>query len=237
MGDSEGLMRHPTIRAIYAYWNDIRAGRAAPNRTEINPVRLGSALPDVFMLDAPEKGSSFRLVGSRIANTLGREPTSLVFSEIFVEDARRNARAALSVAANDGEPMLIGLRLIDPSAPLPDATPAIPLHRPRDAVRRMVERRMEPRRAGEMVLLPLFHQGRVGTRVLGALAMFDPVRERAPRVLGLDVSGTRVLGLQARPAQGIGLVPAAVADTILAKRGHLTLIRGSAPEGDAPERG
>jgi hypothetical protein len=218
-------MRHPAIRSIHAYWNDIRAGRRTPNRTDVNPIQIGKALPDVFLLDAPERGSSFRLAGTRIAAALGREPTGLIFTELFTEAARTNARAALSVATGEGEPILIGIRAVDPTQEQ-ETLHFRSMRTPHDTVRRMTERRMEPRRAGEMVLLPLMHQGQVGARLLGALAMFATAREREQSPIYLDITGTRVLGVSARPTSGSGLISGERADLVIARRGHLTLMRG-----------
>lgn len=221
-------MRHPIIRSIHAYWQGLAQGRAAPNRTEIEPRALGSALGDIFLLDAPETASTFRLVGSRVTQWLGAEPTGRSFASIFGDDARDNARAALSVAAMEGEPILLGLRLTEHGAIFPPRVGA-----PAELARRMAERRDMPRFSGEMVLLPLFHQGRIGTRILGAIAFSQPLRDRPALPLDLGITGTRVLGRNARPASALGLVTGQVANDILLRRGHLTLMRG----GEGSERG
>ena len=40
-------MKHPSSRALYAYWNTLRAGRAAPERGELNPGAIRTILGDV----------------------------------------------------------------------------------------------------------------------------------------------------------------------------------------------
>ncbi len=47
-------MKQRTIQTLYAYWNELRAGRVAPRRLEIEPARIGSILPETFMLERTE---------------------------------------------------------------------------------------------------------------------------------------------------------------------------------------
>lgn len=224
-------MRHPIIRSIHAYWAKLAAGRIAPNRIEIDPRALGTALGDIFLLDGPETASNVRLAGSRITQWLGREPTGKPFTHIFPEGSRESARAALQVAAVSGEPILFGLRLMPPEAP-------IPLRRapsqPEEIAQRLSERRdVTIRISGELILLPLFHQGRVGTRILGAMAFSTPLHQRPREPLALALTGTRVLSQQTRPITPLGLVSAAAAESVISRHGHLTLMKGFA-ENPAP---
>ncbi|MEQ1673140.1 MAG: PAS domain-containing protein, partial [Hyphomicrobium sp.] len=42
-------MREAITQKLYTYWNDIRAGRLAPKRFEIEPSQIASMLPDTFI--------------------------------------------------------------------------------------------------------------------------------------------------------------------------------------------
>ncbi len=57
-------MRHAASEALYTYWNEVRRGRIAPERLEIQPARIGSILLDTFILervdDAPVPFSPHR---------------------------------------------------------------------------------------------------------------------------------------------------------------------------------
>ena len=44
-------MKHPSSRALYAYWDKLRAGRAAPERGELDPGAIRSILGDVMILE------------------------------------------------------------------------------------------------------------------------------------------------------------------------------------------
>ena len=49
-------MKQRTIQTLYAYWNELRAGRIAPRRLEIEPSRISSILPETFMLERTDAG-------------------------------------------------------------------------------------------------------------------------------------------------------------------------------------
>jgi hypothetical protein len=65
-------MKHKTTQVLYAYWNMVRNGRLAPRRFDIEPARIGSILPDTFILERLADGTyRFRLAGTRIAERFG----------------------------------------------------------------------------------------------------------------------------------------------------------------------
>jgi hypothetical protein len=67
-------MKQKTTQLLYAYWNELRAGRLAPKRLEIEPSRIGSILAETFMLERESASSyRFRLAGTRLCEVLGSE--------------------------------------------------------------------------------------------------------------------------------------------------------------------
>lgn len=237
-------MRHRSIQALYDYWNTVRGNRPAPARTEIDPRGVAAALGDIFLLDGPAADFRFRLAGSRIVAAVGQPLTGRRFDEIWLETARDAARHALASPADEGEPILVGIRAFEPPDPhdAPRETAPSMASRLRWPNLRLpgslprIERRGVLVGAGEMILLPLTHQNRVGARILGALALFDPPTMPAMRPQGMDISGTRVLGRAARPQAGTGLLPGEVADTVIGRHGHLVVIQGSNKASDRPSR-
>lgn len=227
-------MRHRSIKAVFDYWNTLRGNRPAPSRTEIDPRGIASELGDVFMLDGAAGDYRFRLAGSRIVASLGQPLTGKRFDTLWLDTARAPAQRALETPVIEGEPILIGIRAYEPAAmpatPAPEGSQRL---QPRWPNLRLaggaspVERRGQLVGAGEMLLLPLNHQGEAGGRILGVMALFEapalPVTEPQP----LDISGTRILGRAALANPGMGLVPGDLADTIIARRGHLVVMRGS----------
>lgn len=228
-------MRHRSIQALYDYWNTVRGNRPAPARTEIDPRGVATTLGDIFLLDGPATDFRFRLAGSRVVAAVGQTLTGRRFDEIWLETARDAARHALASPANEGEPILVGIRTFEPPGPhdAPRAADSTAVSRPRWPNLRLpgglprIERRGALVGAGEMILLPLTHQNRVGARILGALALFDPPAMPATRPQGLEISGTRILGRAARPQAGIGLLPGEIANAVIGRHGHLVVIRGN----------
>ena len=214
-------MRHPSIRALFAYWNLLREGRPAPERRELDPRGFARELGDVFLLDGEPADFAFRLAGSRLTATLKRELTGQPFASVFVEARRREAEGYARLTAETLDPVLLGTRLLraDDRA-WPESV----------AGSSALERRRPVARAGEILLLPLRFKGTDGARLLGAFASLDPVPAGGPAEL--DLTGTRVLNRAPRPTSGIGLLPPALADRVIARRGHLTLVRGSLDETD-----
>lgn len=78
--------------ALFQYWNQLRNGRPAPKRTEIEPAQIKSLLADTFILERDMRGRAiFRLAGSRLCSTFGRELKSLSFSALWNERDRSMA--------------------------------------------------------------------------------------------------------------------------------------------------
>jgi hypothetical protein len=62
-------MRQKTSQALYAYWNDLRQGRIAPRRFDVEPARIGHLLPDTFMLECDDGLTyRYRLAGTRLCD-------------------------------------------------------------------------------------------------------------------------------------------------------------------------
>jgi hypothetical protein len=67
-------MKHAASRQLYAYWDERRGKRPAPERAEIEPGAIRQVLSDAFIL-ALDSGAShpFRLAGTRVCALFGRE--------------------------------------------------------------------------------------------------------------------------------------------------------------------
>jgi len=137
-------MKHPTSKALYAYWNKLRAGRAAPERGELDPGAIRTILGDVMILEVGGRHRySVRLAGTRICSLMGRELKDRGFLEAFFPS---------------DWPELYGLL----DAVVGTAVPA---------VASVVGETTDKRMLGlELLLLPLRHHGRTEARVLCSLA-------------------------------------------------------------------
>ncbi|HMN50557.1 MAG TPA: PAS domain-containing protein [Xanthobacteraceae bacterium] len=140
-------MRHPSARALHAYWDRLRRGRPAPERSEIEPGQIGRMLGDIVLLE----GGGFerfkvRLAGTRLCALLGKEVRGKSFVSLFA----RTDRAAL-------------LALLDETAS--EAVPGIAAVIGETEQGQSIEM--------ELLLLPLRHRGDSHARMLGILAPLE----------------------------------------------------------------
>lgn len=140
-------MREPISQTLYAYWNDIRAGRLAPKRFEIEPSQIAGMLPDTFILERIDTETTrFRLAGTRICETFGVEFRGMnVFDLVGAEDCVTLQRQ-ISVIARQGA---VGVFTF--------ASETASGHEVRF----------------EMLLLPLVHMRETVDRFLGSVAMIE----------------------------------------------------------------
>ncbi|MGB3897958.1 MAG: PAS domain-containing protein [Mesorhizobium sp.] len=76
--------------ALFQYWNRLRDGRHAPKRTEIEPADIKALLADTFILEKDTRGEAvFRLAGTRLCATYGRELKGFSFPSLWREKDRR----------------------------------------------------------------------------------------------------------------------------------------------------
>lgn len=140
-------MKHSASRALHAYWDRLRAGRAAPERSDLDPGAIRTLLGDVFLLEIGGKDRhAVRLAGTRICTLLGRELKERPFAELFAPADWQDLYALVDGVAETSTPAVASVtgethdgRLID----------------------------------FEMLLLPLRHRGRTQIRLLGSLVAGD----------------------------------------------------------------
>jgi hypothetical protein len=100
-------MKHAASRELYAYWEERRGRRAAPERAEIEPGAIRGALSDAFILwlDAA-RGHPVRLAGTRVCALFDRELRGEPFLRLWAADSRTIIRAcSRSSAANASAPL------------------------------------------------------------------------------------------------------------------------------------
>ena len=143
-------MKHAVTRGLYGYWNQLRGGRAAPERAEIDPAMIREILADTFILETGdmEEESLFaiRLSGTRLNALMLTELKGWSMLSLFGAEDRAGLLRIMRCVLDHRTPAVVGLR----GGPVDH--PPISL---------------------EMILLPLRHHGKTHSRVLGALAPFD----------------------------------------------------------------
>lgn len=152
-------MRHRTTETVFNYFNGLRADRAAPLRTEIDPNVLKSELPDLFIMEKGRDGHvTFRLAGTRVCVILGQELRGRAFTEIWEADVCHKMRLAVDAVLANRSALEISTTAIDEDG----RTMAL-----------------------EMLLLPLFSKIDVCDRIFGSLVSLEssPTRDHVPRLL------------------------------------------------------
>jgi hypothetical protein len=101
-------MQNTTSHILYKYWNEVRGGRMAPRRFEIEPARFAAILPETFVVECePGEGHRFRLAGTRVTEKLGFELRGHDFSEIFEAKDRADLKPFLASITDQGAVGLI----------------------------------------------------------------------------------------------------------------------------------
>ncbi|MGD9784524.1 MAG: PAS domain-containing protein [Hyphomicrobiaceae bacterium] len=96
-------MKSKTSQLLFAYWNDVRNGRLAPRRFEIEPSRITPILPETFILERlDENAYRFRLAGTRICEDFGTELRGTNFLDGWPADDRLSVQRHLNAIAQQG---------------------------------------------------------------------------------------------------------------------------------------
>jgi len=141
-------MKHPSTQALFAYWNERRGNRPAPERAEIDPAAIRHVLGDTFMLAADFVDElRFRLAGTRVCALFCREIKGEAFSAQWSEDSGKRIEELLSIVTKEATGAVAGL-----TGRTADGT-EVDL---------------------EILLLPLAHIGHARIRALGVLAPVVP---------------------------------------------------------------
>ena len=98
----------PSLQTLYGYWNEVRAGRIAPQRLEIEPSRIAGILSETFMLERIDAGTyQFRLAGTRLCELFGSELRGKNFLDGWSEQDRRVLERHLATISEQGAAALL----------------------------------------------------------------------------------------------------------------------------------
>lgn len=82
---------HPDLRALEAYWQDLRAGRACPYRAEVDPRDIPSKIGHLFILEDLGCGNiRFRISGTALTDAFGMELRGMPVGSIMEFAARQS---------------------------------------------------------------------------------------------------------------------------------------------------
>lgn len=196
-------MKAAATKELFAYWNRLRAARAAPERADVDPAAIRSSLGDTFILEADlERSFPFRLAGTRICAITGHEMKDERFLEMWRGPDRATLVGALTTVSDDAAVAVVGLQ------------GSTELGRKVDL---------------EVGLFPLRHRGRTHSRVLGTLAAIEtPYWIGVCPVTRFDLTSLRMIwpSGRRRPFDASPVSPTAIASSIGRRVGRFMVFEG-----------
>jgi hypothetical protein len=162
-------MKHATTREVFAYWDNCRGDRLAPERSDIEPGAIRNVLCDTFILTFDRKaGHPFRLAGTRLCAVMGCELKDEPFTDLWSDHSRKDIGTLLKTIAEETTGLVASVSGATEDGHTLDL---------------------------ELLLLPLGHRGRMPARLLGALSPLRPPYWAGVKpVLELTLSHYRHLG-------------------------------------------
>ena len=90
-------MIHSELRALYGYWNRLRAGRKTPLRSDIDPRDMACDARNLFILENLGRGNiRFRLAGTAIVDAFGMELRGMNARAVMATDSRESFNALVA---------------------------------------------------------------------------------------------------------------------------------------------
>jgi hypothetical protein len=141
-------MKQKSSNTLYGYWNELRAGRIAPKRLEVEPARIAGILSETFMLErAHARNYQYRLAGTRLCELFGAELRATNFLAGWPEAEQSLLAARLDLVCEQGAVVSLLIEV-------------------KGAGRHRLE--------FEAILLPLLHTGNTIGRIIGAMSLTSP---------------------------------------------------------------
>lgn len=211
-------MKNGVSKTLYKYWDDLRGGRPAPNRSEIDPGRIRSLLGDTFILEVNSPHDvRYRLAGTRLCSAHCRELKGRNFLRGWNEKDREALSSLIAAITEDAAAAVIG----------------VAGHTEREQQLNM-----------EMLLLPLNVPGEGRIRILGSSTPMErPYWLGLHPVLSQSITSLRLVWPDERPyflkpgegvnpilprftAEGMSLPPSGLPQGAERQVGHLTVYSG-----------
>ncbi len=184
-------MKHRSSQAVYAYWNEKRGTRPAPERGDIDPADIRRALGDTVMLAADfVERWRFRLAGTRVCALFTRELKGEGLTALWREEDQNKIETLAVTLTHEQVGAVMGLTGVAADGATVDL---------------------------EMLLLPLAHAGHARIRALGVLAPLSlPFWLGSKPVTELRLTALRHIGPGPEAfASGPALAPAQTPATTL----------------------
>jgi hypothetical protein len=161
-------MQKQSIKALYDYWNALRGSRSAPDRRDIDPTQIRSALANTFILELREGNEfDFRLAGSHLCSAYSRELKGRSFTRLWHPRDRDALDTLVRAVTEDHAVALITFQ----------GTTAL-----------------MSKVSVETILLPIRHNGSTQVRLLGAMcAIEEPYWFGVQPIVEQRITGLRLI--------------------------------------------
>jgi hypothetical protein len=103
-------MKNRTTQILYTYWNEVRRGRLAPRRFDIEPARIVGILAETTILERIDNETvRFRLAGTRITEQFGSELRGQNFFALWLGEDRETLRHRLVTLQKQGGALIFDI--------------------------------------------------------------------------------------------------------------------------------
>lgn len=98
-------IQHADLRGLYDYWRAKAGDRVMPDRADIDPLEMVPWLPHLLLveIDPGFDDVRFRLIGTWVADRVGRDDTGKTMRELGVTPSRGRIRDAYLDAARSAQ--------------------------------------------------------------------------------------------------------------------------------------
>jgi hypothetical protein len=185
-------MQKNSTKALYDYWNSLRGARSAPDRRDIDPARIKSALSNTFILELNDSDEySFRLAGSHLCSAYARELKGRSFNNLWHPRDRDAIETLIRAVTEDHAVALVTFQ------------GTTPIH---------------SKASFETILLPIRHNGSTSSRLLGAMTAMDvPYWFGVQPIMEQRITGLRLIWPDEVAAGGLAAdIAASLAEDVAA---------------------
>ncbi|NVK34018.1 MAG: PAS domain-containing protein [Rhodobacteraceae bacterium] len=103
-------MKHGVTQTLYNYWDELRNGRPAPNRSEIDPGSIRGLLGDTFILEVSNPNAvRYRLAGTRLCSAHCRELKGRNFLRGWNDKDREALVSLVAAITEDAAAAVVGI--------------------------------------------------------------------------------------------------------------------------------
>jgi hypothetical protein len=194
-------MKHAVTQSLFAYWNELRGQRSAPERSEVDPSRIRHVLADTLIIEVDaERLCPVRIAGTRVSALAGRELKGASFTALWRPQMREDAVSLVDLAVNDACAVVASVTGSSRDGRVHDL---------------------------ELLLLPLRHRGKTHSRLLAALSpLAAPPRLGLDPVAGFEVRSRRIIDLSDAEAAPLRSPRERLAGAAPTRHGHLFVFAG-----------